>query len=220
MGFYKNDSDEVVRVGEGQSRRVPPGAVVEGDFDDSPLTSVSDKDAEEYQKSQRGNSYGEGSRDIPRDKVFSDLRVYARTMQTGAPLNVVIGDDEAPYGPRTGTITTKQAVMRDARKNNSVERRQFGDNEWIGEDAEERNLGPVQESQANVSGALEASTDAALEMSGKNPADVKMSDVVNIEQAEKMSATSNAVRGPKDDDGAASSHPSENKPGAKSLDKK
>jgi hypothetical protein len=93
---------------------------------------------------------------------FSDALAWMGQASVAAPLNVVVGDNEAPFGPPTGTITTKQAVMRDA--SSSAERLAFGDHEWLPEDAEERNLGEstsgtVQAAQAEVSGRVEAVTD-------------------------------------------------------------
>jgi hypothetical protein len=87
---------------------------------------------------------------------FGESSEWMAHAGTSAVLNRVIGDDEAPYGPPSGTITTKQAVMRDPEQ-----RPHFGDLEWTPEEVEERKLnemgssGEVQYAQGQASGKAE-----------------------------------------------------------------
>lgn len=172
-----NETDGPIRVddGRGNLRRFPPGSVVpvSGDLESNALEAEGLRTAtdEEVEKSQGGDMQP-GSRDVTRDNALADLSAYARTVTVAVPLNEVIGDDEAPFGPPSGTITTKQTAAREAAS--STERMAFGGLEWLPEDAEKRELGPVQEAQAQATGRVEAMTekvqnlgpDDTLEVSG------------------------------------------------------
>lgn len=155
MGYYKNDSDQALRVddGSGRLRRVPAGRVVQADGDyESNLSgnaSVSSASEEDFQAQFRKSSGS--TRDRDRMNVVSDAVAYANLI-VHAPLNEVIGDDDAPLGPPTGTITTKQAVKDAA--DNSTEHHAFGNNEWTEKSAEGRNLSPVQQAQADASAVV------------------------------------------------------------------
>jgi hypothetical protein len=115
---------------------------------------ISDDDAAKAAASRPG-TFGDAKEDSWKGK-FAENSEWVAHAGTSAVLNRVIGDDEAPYGPPSGTITTKQAVMRDAEQ-----RPHFGDLEWTPEEVEERKLnemgssGEVQYAQGKASGKAE-----------------------------------------------------------------
>jgi hypothetical protein len=88
---------------------VPAGAVVEVE-DAAPYTrfdGVEESSQEDFDAQFRGGPTAEKS---PRQELVEDLDERAAALNTemvAAPLQVVVGDDEAPYGPPSGTITTK-----------------------------------------------------------------------------------------------------------------
>jgi hypothetical protein len=154
MGYYKNTSDQALRVddGAGRLRRVPAGRVVQADGDfEKNLSGV--KGVESASEDDFQGQYGklsDNTRDQDRMNAVTDAAAYANLI-VHAPLNEVIGDDDAPYGPPTGTITTKLAVKENASSSQEYER--FGQNEWTPKEGEERDLSPVQQAQADK-GAL------------------------------------------------------------------
>ena len=159
---YVYEGEEPTRV---EGKRYAPGAVTEDDAvkGKDGFKEVSDDEAKEV-RSKRAGNFADAKPDAWEQK-FSDASKWMGQASVAAPLNKVVGDNEAPYGPPTGTITTKQAVMRDA--SSSVERKAFGDHEWLPEDKEARNLdastsGKVQAAQAEESGALEEVTDELI----------------------------------------------------------
>lgn len=116
-----NNNAHAVRVSDGNSlQRVLPGQVVEasGDFADNlkntPGIDTAKQGDERSWEAAQAAAAGNPSSDRP----LSDLeQVSARAREAAglglAALNQrVIGDDLAPLGPPTGTITTKQAVAR------------------------------------------------------------------------------------------------------------
>jgi hypothetical protein len=116
MAYFKNTLSHAVRAGETRDTRIPAGGVVQ----------VSDDDAQKYEgvngvesaSEQDYNSYREQSvvtADKTGDMVLqeeynSTVGEAARNL-VAAPLQVVVGDNEAPLGPPTGTRTTKRALM-------------------------------------------------------------------------------------------------------------
>jgi hypothetical protein len=194
MGKYIYTGDEPTRV---RGTRYAKGAVVDTDGDDgldkvvkgrSDFEAADDNRLKEHLDSLPGN-YSSGSRDEPRDKAVADAVAWANMVTVAVPLNEVVGDDEAPFGPATGTITTKQAVMREAR--NSGERQAFGPGEWVGEDAEKRNLSYVQEQQAKASGRLEEVTEQVQQMS-------QAGDTSSAAPKEQQGASGEGGRGRRD----------------------
>jgi hypothetical protein len=159
--YLYNETDGPIRVDDGQGhlRRFPPGQPVQvsGDLEKNAGGVEGLRSATDEEVNAASGEPQPGSRDVTRDQALADLSAYARTVTVAVPLNEVIGDDEAPYGPPSGTITTKQAVARGAE--NSSERQRFGQHEWLPEDAEGRDLSPVQEAQAQASGRVEAMTE-------------------------------------------------------------
>ncbi|HKB40207.1 MAG TPA: hypothetical protein VKD72_27500, partial [Gemmataceae bacterium] len=155
---YVYEGEEPVRV---NNVRYAPGAITDNeDVKGKPgFRSVKDDEAAQL-ASQRPGTFADAKPDAVEQAVADKMR-WVGLATTAVPLNTVVGDNEAPHGPPTGTITTKQAVMREA--GSSVERKAFGDGEWLPEDAKERNLadstsGKVQAAQASASGALEEVT--------------------------------------------------------------
>lgn len=154
---YVYEGDEPTRV---NGVRYAPGSVSESDDvkGKKGFREVSDEEVEEI-AAKRPGSFGDAQPDAWEEK-FSAASKWMGQASVAANLNKVVGDNEAPYGPPTGTITTKQAVMRGA--SNSAERRAFGDHEWAPEDKD--NLGDstssaVQKTQAEESGQVEQITD-------------------------------------------------------------
>jgi hypothetical protein len=141
---------------------------------------VSDDEAADI-ASERPGTFKDAQPDAWQKK-FGEVTEWVGHASVSAPLNRVIGDNEAPFGPPTGTITTKQAVMRAAE--NSNERNAFGDHEWLPEDAEARNLadstsGKVQAAQAEQSGKLEKVTEEILSSGDESSGDESKSEKQN-----------------------------------------
>jgi hypothetical protein len=177
--YLYNETDGPIRVddGSGQTRRFPPGqpVPVSGDLEKNAggvdgLRAATD---EEVKQAQAGVE--PGSRDVTRDQALADLSAYARTVTVAVPLNEVIGDDEAPYGPPSGTITTKQTAAREGKS--QFERDRFGQHEWLPEDAEGRNLGPVQQAQAEATGRVEQMTEQVQNLSEGDSLEVNAEQV-------------------------------------------
>ncbi len=87
----------------------------------------------------------------------------SRRESVAVPNNVVVGDDEAPIGPPTGTITTKQAVSKEG----PIEKQAFADHEAEPGDEELEGTGEVHSQQAVARAELDEATQAALEDSGE-----------------------------------------------------
>jgi hypothetical protein len=155
---YVYEGEEPVRV---NNVRYAPGAITDSeDVKGKPgFRSIKDDEAAKI-ASERPGTFANAKPDAMMAAV-ADRIAWIGDATVAAPLNTVVGDNEAPFGPPTGTITTKQAVMRDAAS--SAERMAFGDHEWLPEDEEGRNLGDstsgkVQAAQAAASGRLEEVT--------------------------------------------------------------
>jgi hypothetical protein len=175
MPEFVNNLDHPVRVAndQGESVKVRPGQVINADgaFADNlkaidGVDEATDEDREAWENRDPTVS------DITSGKVsleqeLSDARVRGRVASIAVPLNQVIGDDNAPIGPPSGTITTKQAVARIG----PVEKRAFADHERLPEEAGNERLNEVERVQAELKGvvedvhneALEAAAEAGLE---------------------------------------------------------
>jgi len=110
------------------------------------------------------------------DNIVADARRAVAEATVVAPLNTVIGDSAAPHGPPTGTITTKQAVVRDGDKH---DKKAFGDHEHLPEAADDESLSHVERKQAAGKAAVEELT----------------AEVAPVSRSPKKSASK-----PKDDD--------------------
>jgi hypothetical protein len=146
MPTFINKNNHPVRVPsqEGQVASLPrimPGQVVEADgffadrlaatpgVDEASGDEASEyrerRDAEREQAMNPGPALRQQAADL-----LGPARVEARMLSVVGPLQRVIGDDQAPYAPPTGTITTKQAVRREAADaDNQAVVQAFGPNE-------------------------------------------------------------------------------------------
>ena len=154
-----------VDAGNGTSKRVAPGQVVSVDGDveknlkaTSGVESASESDYKEYVDSRSGHS-SEETDEMRRNREFGELRAQADQIAVAAPLQVVVGDDDAPYGPPSGTITTKEAIVKGDTDPQTRER--FADHEKfegeLGENASE-----VEKVQAERKSAVNAKAEELL----------------------------------------------------------
>ena len=153
MAYLKNPLDHAVRVYDenGSLRRVRPGQVVEadGDFEKNlkavGAESASQSDYETYEDDRRSAGPSEDvTRSAINSETINEARRAARAA-TVANLNEVHGDDDAPLGPPSGTVTTKQAVVREG---GPAEKRAFGDHERLPEEADNESLSEIERKQA------------------------------------------------------------------------
>lgn len=146
MPTYINENPHPIRVPsqEGQVLaipRIPAGAVVEADgyyadrlSQTAGVREATGDEASAYQERQerrreRNMDPGPALRQAAADQV-GPVRQQARLLSVVGPLQRVIGDDTAPYAPPTGTVTTKQAVRREAVASGEMAQAQaFGPNE-------------------------------------------------------------------------------------------
>lgn len=122
--YVKNTNGHGVRDG---AVRIPAGGVAKVDSGSAiasynGVESSSKKDYDAYQKQ---GSVGGGSPSRDRHENLKKLRHRHRMEAVAAPLQVVVGDDDAPHGPNTGVITTKQAVAKES----AEAKRRFADHE-------------------------------------------------------------------------------------------
>ena len=158
MPVVKNTHDHGVRQG---GYRMQAGEVreVSGEEADA-LTGIngveeaSDEDRDEYQAS-KGQAPSDGSgRMRLNQEHYAEVRRQGKMLTVVIPLQEVIGDDSAPFGPPTGTITTKQAIQREADRESET-RRRFGGHEIDPGEAESLDLPPEQQEQVDSIAALE-----------------------------------------------------------------
>ena len=118
------------------------------------------------------------------------------------PLNQVVGDNDAPIGPPSVTITTKQAVQRIG----PAEKRAYGDHERLPEEATNEGLSLVELAQAQAKALVEDMHNEALE----NAADEGM-DSVDLEPTSEgaLSTEGSAVVGERETAGSRSPSTSE-----------
>jgi hypothetical protein len=140
-----------VRDDDGRLVRLRPGQV--GTFEGSTADKLSaiegvnpakktDEDAWKAQvDAARGNVEGRSGF----DNILSQARTAVGMQSIVAPLNHVVGDDAAPYGPNTGTITTKQALSQDPEA-----RKHFADHERVPGEQDNENLNEVERRQAEL----------------------------------------------------------------------
>jgi hypothetical protein len=131
MAYFRNTLNQ--GINPTGTRRVPPGAVVQVSDDDAKLYSglngvekASQSDYREFVESGTVTSDKTGGMVL--DEVLAEKRAEARMVSVAAPLQVVVGDDEAPYGPPTGERSTKaQEAEKDL-----AHRLAFADHEALG----------------------------------------------------------------------------------------
>jgi hypothetical protein len=189
-----NTNSHPVRATDADGRRVRlvPGQVmqVDGELADlltaySGVETASSEQSEawEAEAARRNGAVNEtdaGKQSL--DRAVTELRSAARMVGVAVPLNTVIGDDDAPLGPPSGTITTKQAVARQDEEHNKA----FGNRERMPEDRD-LNLSPVEQLQAEAVARLESVHNEILEDAkegGNEAATVDPPSATNSAQAE------------------------------------
>jgi hypothetical protein len=169
MPYFRNDNAHGVRVG---NSRIAPGTVALVPDEDADLYAtyegvekVSDSAGKKAVDEQRGA--GAVSPESPSAEIqagLADLRVAHRAAAVSAPLQVVRGDDDAPLGPPSGVITTKQAVAKDG---SEAERRAFADHEY---DEVPEGASPIEKAQAaNTAAVEEVAQDLASRLESGEP---------------------------------------------------
>lgn len=126
MPLFVNENEHPIRVAVdptgAQLPRILPGQIVQasGGYADNlgSTPGVREASAEEYESylAELGdpNTADLGaSRTRPRQLVAQARTAIGYATVVG-PLQRVVGDDQAPFGPPSGTITTRQAVAREA----------------------------------------------------------------------------------------------------------
>ena len=108
-----------------------------------------------------------------------DARTAARMASVALPLNTVIGDNDAPMGPPSGTITTKQAVARQSAADHGA----FSQGEHLPEDAESGKLSDVEQAQAEARAALEELHNEVLENANEEGVEAATTDPESTSEA-------------------------------------
>lgn len=138
-----------VDKGDGNLVGVGPGQIINasGDFEQNlrNTPNVGEPTDEQREKRDAAQQAGERPTQLKDETLTAPMLEASRLGNTAvsAPLQEVIGDDDAPYGPPTGTITTKQAVAQEG----PVEKERFADHERLPDDLGE-NASPVEREQA------------------------------------------------------------------------
>ena len=116
MPAFVNSNPHAIRVRDenGVEKRVLPGQVVDasGAYADNlkGTGGVETANAEQrkaYEDRQTGDVTGGPARRLAAKRSLGPMRIAIRHATIAAPLRRVIGDDQAPYGPETGVVTTK-----------------------------------------------------------------------------------------------------------------
>jgi hypothetical protein len=188
MPYVKNTSDQAARVPTGDRgllKRVPAGAVVELSEDEhkaakgNPLLESASKEDYDAQAVKRTGD----SRDTARYQKLATTLADARAQAVSVPLNEVVGDSDAPQGPASGTITTKQAVARQGVE----ERRAFADHEALPEDEKDESKSAVHRAQARNKAKTEKLTNEAQADAGSAVASTPESEPVPASPSPKKS---------------------------------
>ena len=119
MPKFVNTNDHPVRVGKSDSlRRIIPGQVVEadGEFADQ-LKGTSGVESANQTHEKAWADRNAGPSDQPGPDELAGVNVGPALAAIGKlavsdPLQVVIGDDSAPHGPPTGTVTTRSEARK------------------------------------------------------------------------------------------------------------
>jgi len=110
----------------------------------SGVESASQEDQDNYAASRSGPQEGGPGQLRNVTALAAEARLRHRTLLVTVPLQTVIGDDAAPYGPPTGTITTKQALS----KGSEEDRRRFAPGERLAGEEDNENLNEAEREQA------------------------------------------------------------------------
>lgn len=132
-------------------------------------------DAYSANASGRADTEGQGTL-VTVQGHLAEARIAGRLATVVIPLNEVVGDNDAPYGPPSGTITTKQAVARESQENKEA----FSDHEWLPEKSDDEGLSDIEQRQAEARRELEEVHNSVAE------------DVPNYETSGSVSASSNS----------------------------
>lgn len=172
MAFVKNCNPHYIYVKTGgEMERLAPGQVKEVD-DDSNVTktsgveSASEEDFNKYVEERSGSSTDETD-EMRRNREFGELRAQADQVAVSAPLQVVVGDDDAPFGPPSGTITTKEAIIKGG---DPEDRRRFADHERY-EDELADTASEVEQRQARAKSAVSKKAEELLASTEGNVSD-------------------------------------------------
>jgi hypothetical protein len=163
VGFVKNTNPHYIYAEtNGRMERMAPGQIKEVD-DDSRLNrspgveSSSQEDFDKWNEERSGGSTDETD-EMRRNREFGELRAQADQVAIAAPLQVVVGDDDAPFGPPSGTITTKEAIVKGG---DAEDRRRFADHERF-EDELPENASEVEQRQARSKSAVSQKAEELL----------------------------------------------------------
>lgn len=132
MSVYRNNLKH--GINPTGSRRVPPGGVVDAQGDEAKVyeatngvEKLSGQEAKDALEPRYDGPTSGKSGAMLQEEALAEGRVAARALTVSGPLNVVVGDDEAPYGPPTGTLSTK----RDEAQKDLAHRLAFADHEAV-----------------------------------------------------------------------------------------
>jgi hypothetical protein len=138
------------RLGAGEVRDVS-GEQADALSSINGVETASDEESREYKgRGSGGKEAGTPGRLRSMQEHYAQVRLAGKTLTVVIPLQEVIGDDAAPYGPPSGTITTKQALAEDPEQ-----RKHFADHERIAGEEENENLSEVERGQASARAQLE-----------------------------------------------------------------
>ena len=171
-----NRNDHAVRARDenGRSHRLRPGQVVDADGAQadalkgvSGVESASSSDEDAYNETLAQGSSDEVGEGQTAMELYAKARLDGKILTVVLPLQEVIGDNAAPFGPPTGTITTKQAIAAEADPD-SLTSKAFGDHERTADQADDEMLQPVEREQARGVAALEEAKAHVEEVHAEN----------------------------------------------------
>jgi hypothetical protein len=112
MPVFRNENKH--GVNPSGSQRVPAGQAVEVSDEDAKsyrslggLTELRGQEAKDATRAQEEEQSSVPSRRERQNQRIRELRIESRGQAVVAPLQRVVGDNEAPYGPPTGEVSTK-----------------------------------------------------------------------------------------------------------------
>lgn len=146
MSSLTNNNPHWIYVddGSGNLRGLAPGQTVDasGDYEKNLKGTANVAAPTKEQQAAADQAQAESNSATHDEHLVSPLIEANRiaSQAHSAPLQQVIGDDDAPIGPPSGTVTTKMALIRDSVPGDPV-RNAFGDHERapeeLGENASE-----------------------------------------------------------------------------------
>lgn len=141
---FVNDKSHPVRVSEpgagpngaAKLRRIVPGQTISADgafadaLEAAGLPSATDEQEEAYEARRHADGEETSSARLEQRSALGSARTAIRHALVAAPLRRVVGDDQAPFGPPSGTVTTKGAVV-EGLEPGDPEREAFAQNEAV-----------------------------------------------------------------------------------------